>query len=182
MTGWKPEYGEAIAQCVCDAFSKMNDARWDPRFRTLHGGRAVVRLIEDNAMGLLLPEITSVLLNNGEPVGFCFLIQTDATVANIPLIGVSPTERKKGMGKQLMRHTLMKAVRQIMDQKILLTEINATVDTDSYFALKMYRRFGFQETTHYPHTYFDRETVGQSYYGRLVFKETQNQPNSCCPA
>ncbi len=168
---WKPGYVEGVAKSISEAFGKANDSRWDPRFRTVEGSRKVAGLLSEGHMGLFLPDCTSVLLHDDEPVGFCFMLQTDVTAGNIPLIGIRPSERKRGLGKQLLRSSLIRAINAIMAEKLLLTEITATVDTDNYFALKMYRRFGFQETVNYPHCYLDRDTARDSYYGKKIFQD-----------
>ncbi len=172
---WKPEYKEQLAEAIYESFSKSNDAKWDPRFQSINGGRKVVNLLEANQMGLLQPEITSILLEDKgetkEVVGFCFIVQTDVGKANIPLIGVRPSVRKRGLGKHLLRHSLIRMVRGIMEERFMIAELTATVDTDNYFALKMYRRMGFQETINYPHCYGNADTLRSSHYGRELFKE-----------
>ncbi len=177
--GFKNSYQQGVKQAIADAFAKSNDAQWDPRFRTVEGAGKALAAMKDGRMGRFLPECTSVLIHNetDTPIGFCFLVQSDVTVANIPLIGLNPAHKGKKLGNFLLKSTLMSAVKKIVDGELLLTEINATVDTDNFFALKMYRRLGFQETTNYPHCYLNKETVSNSYYGRAVFTD---QKAGCC--
>ena len=175
---WDPDYRDQVAESIFQAFEASSDALWDPRFRSLTGAHRVVGLLGGNQMGLLVPEATSVLLEvdtesgKKEAVGFCYLVQTDVHKANIPLIGIRPSVRHKGLGKQVLRHALMSMVRGIMAGELMIGEVTATVDTDNYFALKMYRALGFQETTNYPHCYATPDTIRGSYYGRSIFGAT----------
>jgi ribosomal protein S18 acetylase RimI-like enzyme len=95
-------------------------------------------------------------LKNNVPVGFCFLLQALPTEANIPLIGVRPSESGKGFGKQLLKHTITSCLRGVMAEKITVVAINATMDTDNIQAIKMYRRMGFKEKYNYGHVYLPR--------------------------
>ncbi len=172
---WHSEYKDQVAEAIYESFAKSNDAKWDPRFQSVNGGKKVVGLLENNQMGLLQPEITSILLEQQGDVktvaGFCFMVQTDVGKANIPLIGVRPSVRKKGLGKHLLRQSLIRMVRGIMEERLMIAEVTATVDTDNYFALKMYRRMGFQETVNYPHCYANADTLRGSYYGGKLFRD-----------
>jgi ribosomal protein S18 acetylase RimI-like enzyme len=155
---WRAE----VAEVVHLAFKDKSDALWDPRFRTLEGARGIVQFIANGDMGQHLEQASSLLLKqdeNGEEhvVGFCFLVQTDVSIANIPLVGILPSEHGHGFGVELMRFTLFRVIDQIVRGQVGLTEINATLDTDNGPAIKMYRRFGFQEDYNYPHVYLTRE-------------------------
>jgi len=179
QSGFKPRYKTDVQESIAQAFAKANDARWDPRFRTVEGAGQALYAMQDGGMGVFIPECTSVLIHqeSDRAVGFCFLVQTDVTKANIPLIGLRPDHKGKGLGNQLLKNTLMACVKRIIDGQMLLTELTATVDTDNFFALKMYRKLGFQETHNYPHCYLNVDTVSNSYYGREIFTE---MPAGCC--
>lgn len=176
---FKPKYKDDAAVAIAKSFEKSNDTKWDPRFRSVEGAKKALLAMQDGRMGRFLPECTSLLIHKetDTAVGFCFLVQSDVTVANIPLIGVIPDHKGKKLGNQLLKHTLMSAVKKIIDGDMLLTEINATVDTDNFFALKMYRRMGFQELYNYPHCYLDAETASLSYFGKEAFA---GQKSGCC--
>lgn len=154
---WQPEYAGAVAECVYAAFKNATDAKWDPRFRTEIGARKVVGFTTGGLMGTHLPSCTSVVLKNDHPVGFCFLLQADPTTGNIPLIGVHPDEKGKGLGNILLKATLTQAIQEMVAAKIAMLSITTTMDTDNVPAIKMYRRMGFREEYNYPHVYLTRE-------------------------
>lgn len=159
IDSWKPEYAAGTAQSIYEAFEKSADARWDPRFRTLEGATQVVEMITTGVMGAHIPGCTTVLLKDGEPVGFCFLIQASPTGGNIPLIGVRPSEKRKGLGSHLLKGMLERAIQAIMAGQVNMVEISTTMDTDNIPAIKMYRRMGFKEEYNYPHVYLSREAM-----------------------
>ncbi len=157
LTPWHPQYAGGTVQSIFEAFSKTTDAFWDPRFRSLQGAREVVHFITSGAMGTLHPECSTIALQDGVPVGFCFLVQSDAMTANIPLIGLRPTLKHKGLGLHLLQLTLIKAIQAMVNGEATIFKITATLDTDNIPAIKMYRRLGFRETYNYPHVYLTRE-------------------------
>ena len=161
LTAWDEQYADQTAQVIYEAFHTKSDALWDPRFATRPGADEVIELIRSNAMGVHLKQCTQLLLKEVEGsqqvVGFCFLVQSDTTQSNIPLIGILPSEKRKGFGNQLLYKTIFTCMGEMLQGKLGMTEINATVDTDNFPALQMYRRMGFQEDYNYPHVYLTRE-------------------------
>lgn len=156
---WEPQMAGDVSNVVYEAFSKATDSLWDPRFRTALGGRRVVGMITQSMMGTHLPSCTSVLLKDDKAVGFCFVIQTSMTEGNIPLIAVSPTEKHKGLGNRLLKHSLDAVVEQILAGKLGMLSVSATLDTDNIAAIKMYRRMGFREESNYPHIYLPKDSL-----------------------
>ncbi len=154
---WKPEYAGETAQSIYESFCNSADAKWDPRFRTLMGAKQVTAMITGGVMGTHVPSCTTVALKNGTPVGFCFLVQPDMTTGNIPLVGIRPSEKKKGLGNHLLKRMLDTCIENMLAGKIGMLEISTTMDTDNIPAIKMYRRMGFREETNYPHVYLTRE-------------------------
>lgn len=177
LTTWKPEYTEQIANAIYHSFKKTDDALWDPRFQTLAGAKKALTAITTNQMGVFKPEWTSVMLKDNVPVGFCFVLHTEAIEANIALIGLHPDIQESGLGKQLLRHNLMTLVQGIVDNQWMIGKITATMSTDFSPAIHLYRRFGFQEIDCYPHAYLTRQTAAESYYGREIFTEASA---GCC--
>lgn len=157
ITFWKPEYKQAVASCVFEAFSKATDALWDPRFRSLTGAQKAMAFILEGVSGQFSPSCTSIVLKDGHPVGFCFLVENNLTLANIPLIGVSPSEKGKGLGNHLLQSTLNRCIENMLAEKNSILKITTTMDTDNIPAIKMYRRMGFKEEYNYPHVYLTRE-------------------------
>jgi ribosomal protein S18 acetylase RimI-like enzyme len=157
ITFWTPEMADDVALSVYEAFHPAADALWDPRFRTPEGCRLVLDLLGQGLMGTLRPECTPILLREGAPVGFCFLLQTGATSGNIPLIGVRPGEKGRGLGRLLLQRTLERVLEETLAGRLNLFGVDATTDTDNPAAIGMYRRLGFREEHHYPHVYLSRE-------------------------
>ncbi|MEW5820603.1 MAG: hypothetical protein AB1782_10465 [Cyanobacteriota bacterium] len=152
---WKPEYQEGVAKVIYESFSTAPDALFDPRFRTLEGSRKVVGMLADSTIGEFQPQCTSVLLHEGEPKGVCFGNLTTQTIGNIPLIGLMPEAQGKKLSLHLIKNTIMNFIRDVIDAKLDCMEINATVETDNFPALKMYRKIGFREDYNYPHAYME---------------------------
>lgn len=154
---WKPEYAGEVAQSIYESFEKSTDALWDPRFRTLTGARKVVGLLTADMMGKFLPSCTTVVLKDGLPVGFCFLVQDDMMSGNIPLVGVRPSEKGKGLGNILLQTSLSHGIEELLAARNSIFKVSTTMDTDNIAAIKMYRRMGFREDYNYPHVYLTRE-------------------------
>jgi ribosomal protein S18 acetylase RimI-like enzyme len=159
LDGWQPHYAGAVAECIHEAFQNAVDSLWDPRFRTLIGARQVVGLMTAGMMGQFLPTCTSILLKDGQPVGFCFLLQDSLMEAHIPLIGIKPDQRRKKLGSQLLKDCIARTVQDMVSEKNNILRIKATTDTDNIRAIKMYRRLGFREEYNYPHVYLPREKL-----------------------
>lgn len=157
IESWKPEYAGAVAECVYEAFKDAADALWDPRFRSLMGAKKVVAMITGGMMGTHLAECTTVALKDGVPIGFCFLVQSDMMMGNLPLIGVKPGKKRLGLGAHLLKGMIDRAIDHMMQGKMAMLAISTTTDTDNIPAIKMYRRMGFREEYNYPHVYLTRE-------------------------
>lgn len=163
---WQPQYAGAVAESVFEAFQNAADAKWDPRFRSLLGAKKVVGMLTAGAMGGFIPACTSVMLKDELPVGFCFLLQAGPTTGNIPLVGVRPAEKKRGLGNHLLRFTLERVVEEMLEARIAMVDVTTTMDTDNIPAIKMYRRMGFREEYNYPHVYLTREKAASYVPGK----------------
>ncbi|MDD3013537.1 MAG: hypothetical protein PHC34_07535 [Candidatus Gastranaerophilales bacterium] len=150
---WKDEYFNQASEVIHESFKNASDAKFDPRFLTLEGSKEIVHRITAGIFGTFLPEATSVLVNNGNVEGVCFVNMTNAIISNIPLIGIKRPNNNKGYGKLLLKNSVEKVIKMIINAKIMANEINATVETDNYPALRMYRKIGFREDCTYPHAY-----------------------------
>jgi GNAT superfamily N-acetyltransferase len=153
---WHPAYASGVIDCIVQCFSGAADALWDPRFRTHEGAQQVLNLMLSGQIGTLLPDCTQILLKEGIPMGFCFLLKTDMTKANIPLIGIHPLANGKGLGKLVLKKTLEAVISGLLAETNTILSINATTDTANNQAIRMYRRLGFTETDHYPHVYLTK--------------------------
>jgi ribosomal protein S18 acetylase RimI-like enzyme len=154
---WKPEYAGGVAESIYEAFVDATDALWDPRFRTPTGAKKVVGLLTGGMMGKFLPSCTTVMLRDGMPVGFCFLVQDDVMSGNIPLVGVRPSEKGKSLGNHLLQASMNYCIDDMLASRNSILKVTTTMDTDNIPAIKMYRRMGFREEYNYPHVYLTRE-------------------------
>ena len=159
---WAPEHAGAVSDLVYEAFSRASDSLWDPRFRTQLGARRVVGSITSGLFGRHLPSCTGLLMKGDQPVGFCFMVEPMPMQGNIPLIGLHPDEKGKGLGTHLLKFSLDRCVDEIIGGRLFMMGINATMDTDNLAAIRMYRRVGFKEDHNYPHVYLTREKA-QAY-------------------
>lgn len=150
---WSDEYlGEAI-EIVQKAFKNTSDALFDPRFKSLEGTQDILTKIVQGSYGEFLPEATSVLLNEGNPCGFCFINITGGKIANVPIFAIAPEHQGKGLSKHLLKQSIQTLLDWVKSGKRDFTEINTTTETDNYQALKMYRHIGFKEDYAYPQSY-----------------------------
>lgn len=166
LTAWQDIYQDSAAEIIYKAFHKASDAFWDPRFRTMKGAAEVIRLITSGTIGDFMPEGTAVLLRNGLPIGFCFLLQSQITQVNIPLIGIHPDEKGQGLSKHLLKFTLNKCLEMLMAGTHAILSVNATLDTDNAPAILMYRRLGFRDDYNYGHVYLPREKAETMIVGQ----------------
>jgi len=150
---WQEEYFGQASEVIHEAFKDTADTKFDPRFLTLEGSKEIVHKIVSGQFGTFLPDATSVLMRDGNVEGICFVNMTNAIIANIPLVGIKHTNMNKGFGKILLKNSVEKVIKMIINAKIMANEINATVETDNYPALRMYRKIGFREDITYPHAY-----------------------------
>lgn len=153
IVNWDIKYAQEVIKLIHESFKNMQDYKFDPRFLDLAGCEDILAKIVENVYGIFLPEKTKLLLENGVPKGFCFVNLTTENIANIPIIGISPELKYKGLGQLLLTKALDDVIKSVMTGELALTELNATLDTDNLPAINMYRKLGFKESTNYLHAY-----------------------------
>lgn len=153
LTNYKPEYFDEITRVIHEAFSTASDAETDDRFRTISGCKNILEKITENVYGDFLKESSTVLLFNGTPVGICLSNLTSDSIANIPLVGLKKEHQSKGLSEQMIKRSLCVLLQEINEKRLNVQEINATLDTANYPAVKMYRKLGFKEDYNYIHAY-----------------------------
>ncbi len=147
---WDSKYIDDIVKIINNSFKETSDALFDPRFLSEAGSKDILNKIVTDIYGRFLPDCTSVLLYNDMPVGICFANITAGRIANIPLIGMGKEHCSKGLGEAMLYNT----VKSLTDKHLsMLSEVNASTETDNYPALKMYRRLGFKEDYYYTQAY-----------------------------
>jgi GNAT superfamily N-acetyltransferase len=161
ISSWKPEYLEDVSNVIYESFHTAPDALFDPRFRTYEGCKKIVTMLVNSIMGDFLPDCTSVLIEGSKPVGVCFANLTNDQMGNIPLVGLLQSAQGKGLSIQLLKKTLEKFIHDVIEARLDCMEVNATVETDNFPALRMYRKVGFREDYNYPHAYMENENREQ---------------------
>lgn len=153
---WDEKYKEQAVELVHLAFKNSKSACFDPRFLSYDGSRGVLDMVLTGQYGIFLPFQSRILLRDGNLEGFCLVVMVSEQKTNIPLIAVRKDSRNKGLGRLLLKSVIGGFVKLINERKVPVREINATVDTDNYPAIKMYRRLGFKEEYFYAHAWLGK--------------------------
>ncbi len=153
IDSWQDIYFDDAAQTIHEEFSKLNDAKFDPRFNSIEGTKDILQCITKSYYGEFLPKITTVLKYEHTPIGYCFVNLTTPQIANIPLIILNKNYKGQALGAYLLRNSINQLKNAITSEQLNVKVINATCDTDNYSAAKTYRKIGFKEKTYYTHAY-----------------------------
>ncbi|MDD3236981.1 MAG: GNAT family N-acetyltransferase [Candidatus Gastranaerophilales bacterium] len=153
IADWDLSYFDRAVEVIHNAFKDRSDALFDTRFKSISGTRDIIEKITSSIYGEFLAKETKVLLYKDKPVGFCFANLTNAKIGNIPLVAVDKKFRGRGYSKILLHSCLDNIVCSAMNQGLPLVEVNASVDTENYPAIKMYRAVGFKEDYTYPQAF-----------------------------
>ncbi len=150
---WNDEYYGYGVEIIKEAFKNSADALFDPRFNSDEGVRDILTKITGDVYAKFLPEATSVLLYDDEPVGLCLMNLTGGSIANIPIFGLRKEHQGKGLSKHLLKNSVTKLIEMSDNSIYPITEVNTTTETNNFQALKMYRHIGFKEDYNYPQSY-----------------------------
>lgn len=150
---WDDKYYDDAVEIVQEGFKNSADALFDPRFKTIEGTKDIITKIVKDLYAEFLPEATTVMLYNGEPVGFCFMNLTGGKIANIPIVSIKKSHQGKGLSKYMLKKSVEKLIQWTDNGEKLITEVNTTTETNNSQALKMYRNIGFKEDYNYPQSY-----------------------------
>ncbi len=153
IVSYDDSYREDAIRIIHESFQDTQDAIYDTRFKSIEGTRDIINKIVENVYGEFLPEVTSVLLYKGAPVGFAFTNVTGGNIANLPLVAIEKEHRGHGFSEHLLNRSIKTVVDWTKIGKRAFSEINVTTETNNYKALKMYRRIGFREDFCYPQAY-----------------------------
>lgn len=153
VSGYSDSYRKDLIKVIHESFRDSQDSLFDSRFKTIEGTTDIINKIVENIYGEFLPDVSSVLLYNDEPVGFALSNVTGGTIGNIPLVAIDKNHRGKGYSE----HLLNRSIKTILDwtklNKRYFSEVNVTTETNNYKALKLYRKVGFKEDYCYPQAY-----------------------------
>lgn len=153
ITDWDASYFDKAVDVIHHAFKDASDAYFDTRFKSVKGTIDIIEKITGSIYGEFLPKETKVLLYKEKPVGFCFANLTSEKIGNIPLIAIEKKYKGRGFSKYLLKNCVENILNSAMNQGWSLLEVNASVDTDNFSAVKMYRSAGFKEDYIYPQAY-----------------------------
>lgn len=150
---WDDKYYDNAVMVVQEGFENSADALFDPRFKTIEGTKDIITKIVKDLYAEFLPEATTVMLYNGEPVGFCFMNLTGGKIANIPIVSIKKAHQGKGLSKHMLKKSIEQLIKWVSSGEKPITEVNTTTETNNFQALKMYRNLGFKEDYNYPQSY-----------------------------
>ncbi|MBQ8168574.1 GNAT family N-acetyltransferase [bacterium] len=150
---WDQKYFNDAVHIVQEAFETSADALFDPRFKTLDGTYDILTKITKDVYAEFLPEASSVLMCDNNPVGFCFMNLTGGQIVNIPIVGIKKEHQGRGLSKLMLKHSMDKILEWVEKAERPITEINTCTETNNFQALKMYRHLGFKEDYSYPQSY-----------------------------
>ncbi len=152
---WNDVYLTDVAEIIHNRFSKLNDAKFDPRFLNTNSTEDIIEEITKGYYGEFNPKHTTILKNEQEIIGVCFLNFTTPQIANIPLIAIKDGYENKGYGKYILYNSVTTLKKSIENGENEINVINATCDTENFPACKTYRAIGFKEKTFYSHAYME---------------------------
>lgn len=150
---WDEKYFNEAVNIVQEAFEESADALFDPRFKTLDGTFDILTKITQNIYAEFLPEATSILMCDNNPVGFCFMNLTGGKIVNIPIVAIKKEHQGRGLSKLMLKYSIERIVKWVENAEKPITEINTCTETNNFQALKMYRHLGFKEDYSYPQSY-----------------------------
>ena len=150
---WDEKYFNEAVNIVQEAFEESADALFDPRFKTLDGTFDILTKITQNIYAEFLPEATSILMCDNNPVGFCFMNLTGGEIVNIPIVAIKKEHQGRGLSKLMLKYSIERIVKWVENAEKPITEINTCTETNNFQALKMYRHLGFKEDYSYPQSY-----------------------------
>lgn len=150
---WNNKYFDSAVNVIHSTFQNTSDALFDTRFKTKEGTKDIIDKVVNSIYGDFLPEATTVLLCNDEPVGFAFANVTGGKIANIPLVGVLEQHRGTGLSILMLNRVMKTIIENMRTGKQQFSEVNVTTETDNFGALRMYRTVGFREDYSYTQAY-----------------------------
>ncbi len=153
LTSWNDKYFNAVVEIIHSSFKDASDAKFDPRFRSTSGCQDIVFKIVGGIYGEFLKEETKILLYKEKPVGICFANLTNSSIANVPLVAVKENLRGKALGVYLLKTVVTDVWNSVLNGKRVLSELNATCDSNYLPAYKMYQAVGFVEEYSYKQSF-----------------------------
>lgn len=157
VVAWNRKYFNDAVRVICESFKDSADALFDPRFTTIEGTTDILEKVVNNVYAEFMPNSTSVLLYNGEAVGFAFMNLTGGSIVNIPLVGILEEHQGKGLSTIMLKHSMDYIIKAIEEYNTPISEINTTTETNNLQAFRLYKNLGFIEDYNYPQAYLPKE-------------------------
>lgn len=157
VVAWNNKYIDDAVRVIHESFKDSADALFDPRFTSLEGTADIINKVVNNVYAEFMPNSTSVLLYNGEAVGFAFMNLTGGTIVNIPLVGILEEHQGKGLSTIMLKHSIDYVINAIDECNVPISEINTTTETNNLQAFRLYKNLGFIEDYSYPQAYLPVE-------------------------
>ncbi|MCH8908202.1 MAG: GNAT family N-acetyltransferase [Candidatus Heimdallarchaeota archaeon] len=117
-----------------------------PEFQTTVGCENFVGNLVEGRFGKFLFNHSLFLINKERVIGFCFVTEHNDTVGFIPIMGLLPDFRGKGLGKSI----LLSVISKMKMESPQFEKLGLTVTEENYPAYSMYKKYGFKhlETNH----------------------------------
>lgn len=137
---WQDRYRDDAAKMLADAYAGHVDSKINDQYRSVHGARQfLTNIVEYPGCGRF-DEGASWLAwsrDTGRLVGACLASRVADDVGHITQVCVSPAVRGRGVGYELMIHSMRSMA------ETGCTHCSLTVTTANQGAIELYRRMGF---------------------------------------
>ena len=158
FVNWDDMYFNEVVKVIHNNFKNMNDALFDPRFKTIKGVEDIVSKITNSTYGEFLPQYTKLAFKDNILASVCFVNVTGNSLVNIPLVAVEKPYRHQKLGEKITSLAVREVFKDILDGKTEFKEINVTTDTFNTAAMRMYKYCGFEEDYQYIQSYREQSS------------------------
>ena len=138
---WSGAYIDQAAELIAEGYFGHVDSKINDQYRTLGGARRfLLNTTQHTGCGNFLAGASFLAIppDRIRPVGVCLASRVDDAAGHITQICVAPEHRGTGLGRELLRRSLL-AVRSAGCDAVSLT-----VTANNSTAIGLYERFGFQ--------------------------------------
>ncbi|MHA1988596.1 MAG: GNAT family N-acetyltransferase [Promethearchaeota archaeon] len=144
---YKIQDKESLAKVMSSSHFNKNhpDGLIWKNWNGVNGCMDLLNGIESNQYGKFQPQLSKVIEKDGESIAVCLLTVVTNDVGYIPEIVVSHTEKRKGLGKQIM----VSSLKGFIKNGNFSSEVELDVTLDNNNASKLYSSLGFTETNQY---------------------------------
>jgi ribosomal protein S18 acetylase RimI-like enzyme len=149
---WSDRHQDAAATALWLAHIKHVDTEMSEQYRTFTGARRFVRDLVAFPGCAFSPEASFVAFDNAtrQVAGISLTSAVAAGVGHIAALGVMPQSRGSGLGYELLR----RSAQALKDGGA--SRLSLAVTACNHPALRLYRRFGFQESRRFYAYAWDR--------------------------